>query len=422
MMIKDKEFSKTIICWMFIIISCIATGIYISMGSVLSPASVRMPGKDSTVFIRGALGMIHGETLYVDFWDHKGPLLFLIQWVGLNMRPHSLMGIWMLEILSCALTMLAFYFTARLITNSSILSLIASFFSVQAMITFYELGNTVEEYALPFISFSVFFFIKYLKTREVNKLHIFLCGFFMACVFLINGNMFAPWIAFIFIIMFLLIREKKFAELKTMIVVFVAGFVVPLAISAVVMLVDGNLFSFLQIYFGFNAGYIKNYFDFGHYLFNIKIRFFEDRFFIAFQCFGVLVLLKERFIEKNAIDYRWSGYIYTALTLVMFNLSGLGFRHYALQLVPCMIVPAAICINEIGKWCKTKWMIALCLLVFVLGFYRFSVKYYFNRNVQYIKTYDTWEDRPYGKEESYLYINEWLDKKWTNELIDEWMK
>lgn len=417
-----EKIGKKIGYWIMVAIICAATGTYLSFASVLNPISIRMPGTDATVFIRGALGMINGETLYVDFWDHKGPLLFLIQWIGLNLTPHSLTGIWLIEITCVSLSMLAFFFIAREITESTWLSIIASFFSIQSITTFYELGNTVEEQALPFIAFSCFFFIRFIKTKEINKLHVFLSGFFMSCVFLINGNMFATWIAFIPVITIMLIKEKKLIELRTIIIYFVAGLIIPLVITAIVMGAKGNLKAFLDIYFGFNVGYMKGQFSIIRYLNDIKIAIFDDNFFLAFHCFGALVLIKEKFVEKKNVDYRWVSYFYTIVTLLLFNVSCRGFYHYKLQLVPCIIVPASICIMEISKWCKTKWLFAICMLVFILGFYRFNVKYFFNRYVHYTVTCDTWEDSTMAKKEYLLYINEWINKKWSNEMIDEWMQ
>lgn len=418
---KMKRLGKDFFYWMIVILSCGAAGVYLSFASVLNPISIRMPGTDATVFIRGALGMINGETLYVDFWDHKGPLLFFIQWIGLNLTPHSLTGIWLLEVLCASLTMLAFFFISKLITNSTLLSIIASFFSIQSITTFYELGNTVEEYALPLIAFSAFFFVRYIKTREMNRLQVSLSGFFMSCVFLINGNMFATWIAFIPVIIIMLVRDKKLNELRTMITFFVIGLLIPLIATVIIMGIKGNLSAFLDIYFGFNAGYIKGQFSFGKYLHDLKVTIFDDNFFLAFECLGALILIKEKFIEKNSIDYRWVGYVYTIVTLALFNISGRGFSHYALQLIPCMVIPASICLVEINRWCKTRWLFMICMLVFVLGFYRFNVKYFFNRYVHYTVTYDTHEDSTMAKKEYLLDINEWLDKKWSNELIEEWM-
>ena len=44
--------------------------------------------------------MAEGKLPYRDLFDHKGPLLYLIQRVGIGLTPGSYIGVWILELIS----------------------------------------------------------------------------------------------------------------------------------------------------------------------------------------------------------------------------------------------------------------------------------------------------------------------------------
>ena len=64
----------------------------------------RLPGQDSGVFLYGGQQLLLGKTPYVDFWDHKGPLIHLINAAGLALGSGSRWGVWLLELGIVALT------------------------------------------------------------------------------------------------------------------------------------------------------------------------------------------------------------------------------------------------------------------------------------------------------------------------------
>lgn len=150
----------------FIVMGFIGAAIFIAMASTLNPWSMKLPHLDSAVWLRCAVGMKQGETLYVDVWDHKGLVLFAIQYLGLTLTPHSLTGIWILECLCIFLLLWSFYLIAGLISERRLVCFLASVLSLHSFYYFYQQGNCVEEWALPLIGFSLYFFVKYLKTER----------------------------------------------------------------------------------------------------------------------------------------------------------------------------------------------------------------------------------------------------------------
>jgi hypothetical protein len=62
----------------------------------LNPFSGIVPWTDSSVFLTIAQGMLRGKTPYLDFFDHKGPLIYFINAAGLALGGFT--GAWFLEL------------------------------------------------------------------------------------------------------------------------------------------------------------------------------------------------------------------------------------------------------------------------------------------------------------------------------------
>ena len=54
---------------------------------------IATPGRDQSVFIYVAEGLLDGDIPYRDRWDHKGPLIYLLNVVGLLIA--GIPGIWL---------------------------------------------------------------------------------------------------------------------------------------------------------------------------------------------------------------------------------------------------------------------------------------------------------------------------------------
>ena len=52
-------------------------------------------GADSSVYLYVAKGILEGDVPYLDRWDHKGPLLYILDLFGLLI--HETWGIWIVQ-------------------------------------------------------------------------------------------------------------------------------------------------------------------------------------------------------------------------------------------------------------------------------------------------------------------------------------
>lgn len=397
-----------------IMLGFLGAAIFIAMASTLNPWSMKLPHLDSAVWLRCAVEMKQGKTIYVDVWDHKGPVLFAIQYLGLTLTPHSLTGIWLLECLCIFLLLWSFYLVAGLISERRFVRFLASVLSLHSFYYFYQQGNCVEEWALPLIGFSLYFFVKYLKTERIIIREIVLAGAFMGLSFLLNGNLVAVWGCFVPVIGIKLIWQKKWKELGQCVLCFGGGFAAVVAVVLLVLGFQGALGAFMEAYFGFNSSYVSG----------VTLRSFLSavlNFAYWDSWFGyVNILLLFSLVHKRKLDWKWSSLLYSAVSLVLINISGRGYEHYGLQLIPCMIIPMTVCVEAVRNWCRNHWEFLFVLAVVSVVWLRFEAAHY-----QELITWTLTEegDNSYagGKVENYTIVNEWLNGKWSDEAIEKWV-
>lgn len=113
------------------------------------PVIQQTPEKNSGMFLYTAQQMVEGKTLYKEVWDHKPPLIFAINSLGLILGKGSLWGIWGMQFLFCFLVVLLI-----LAILDRFFSAFTAVFSVicamAALMMVNHGGNYSENYALLF--------------------------------------------------------------------------------------------------------------------------------------------------------------------------------------------------------------------------------------------------------------------------------
>ena len=132
---------------------CLCTAFAAASLLRLFPGNARPPIQDSSAFLYIGKRMAEGKLPYQDLFDHKGPLLYLIQRVGIGLTPDSYCGVWLLELLSMVITAWYMLKLAGLVTENranAYLTVLAVLGACGWMV--WQGGNFTEEYALPWIA------------------------------------------------------------------------------------------------------------------------------------------------------------------------------------------------------------------------------------------------------------------------------
>src|SRR5215510_2887998 len=74
-----------------------------------NPNNMTLPSRDSGVFLYVGWRLLNGNVPYRDVWDHKPPLIYFVDALGLIITPESLWGIWFLQIIFIFFTLLVIY-------------------------------------------------------------------------------------------------------------------------------------------------------------------------------------------------------------------------------------------------------------------------------------------------------------------------
>lgn len=190
--------------------------------SLLSPYY----GEDSAIFVTIGRGMLKGKKLYIDLFDHKGPILFWLEATGVLISKSKL-GIFLVQALFLTTSLyfvikISLFFLKEqqiiLITLATLLFLCG---------TIYE-GNLSEEYSLPFLLVPLYLVLKYYLKDDSQKKHPFhysyIYGICLGLIAFIRLNNAAIIIGIIFGFIIIYVRNMKITELLQNAAMVLLGF------------------------------------------------------------------------------------------------------------------------------------------------------------------------------------------------------
>ena len=347
---------KKIISNILIIISLLIIAFLICMKSPNDIFSVgNAPSTDSSVFQYIGTSMAKGYIPYLELFDHKGLLLYFINYIGISISTSA--GIWLIEFAFMFVSLLSAYRLARKFASKPI-SLLIVVIAFSQLYYYFEGGNLTEEYALPFllISLNIFFDfflnpIKYLNSKQKEKtkglkldfklfnIPVCICGICCACVLFLRANMISVWIVFILMVLIYCIVQKKYIEIAKFAISFLTGILIVSIPMIIYLAKNGALESFVNAYILFNMKYSSH---------NTKtqrltafIHFFNTA--ITILAFIIIIMKIYNQIKKKEQWYFNLGYfIYMLITLALIGMPGNIYGHYGMVMIPALIYPYCI--------------------------------------------------------------------------------
>jgi hypothetical protein len=219
-----------------------------------SPAiSPGVPSRDSGVFLYAGWRVLHGEIPYLQIWDHKPPVIYYLDALGLALTPDSTWGVWLLEVVSLTLaTAFGFYLSKWL--YGLFPAIFAAFLWLFS--TFYLLvgGNLTTEYGLPF-QFAILWLFYHAESEGRYGWRGFALGAVAALLFFTRQNAIAIVVA---IGLYLLIRrfsQREFRRFANDVLPILAGGLTVVALIIVYFASQGALSAFWEVAFQYNFAY-----------------------------------------------------------------------------------------------------------------------------------------------------------------------
>ncbi|MBD5531504.1 MAG: hypothetical protein HDQ98_04770 [Lachnospiraceae bacterium] len=217
-----------------------------------SPLFPKYMNQDSAIFMMVGKGMNQGKQLYLDVFDHKGPILFWIEALGMRFGRN---GIFLIQ---CIFLTVDIWFMLK----------IAGYFccgrkvylAVAAGLIWlaYPLanGNLSEEYSLPFILGIFYFFLKdWMDARNPKMRHSYLYGICFGVLFFIRANNAVTICALILGWMYILIKRRQIGALFQHLLAGAAGIATIALPVCIYFWTQGSLREMFYATFLFNLQY-----------------------------------------------------------------------------------------------------------------------------------------------------------------------
>jgi hypothetical protein len=307
------------------------------------------------VFAYIGWAMHRGLMPYRDIWDHKGPLLYYLQYAGFSLSPNSTIGIGALELIAFSI---GFFLLYRVIASfaSRLVSIGIAVFSVTFVLHFFGGGNMTESWSLLPLAAAHYACWRWSKCPSTWCPVVI--GVCFASIFWLRANMTVyPLVAILLMLYASQKIEGLFSAMKQFILAVAAGLVFSALIVAP-LYHWGVFHDFVAAYFGYNAAYsnglsLASRFDHTNQLLG-------QLFPMAIAVLGIAgcSLCIGEWRHTRQVDgglpslYLRILLVSLPLELAAATLSGRDYPHYLLPLLPTLVVFAAWFLSELEKQCK----------------------------------------------------------------------
>ena len=227
------------------------------LGTIISlfpnnPGNMTLPSRDSGVFLYMGWRLLNGDIPYRDVWDHKPPLIYFVDALGIALSPASLWGIWLLQFIFIFFTLLLIY---RLLDREFGLyaALAGSIVLTSGLLTILEKGNVTEEYALLFQALC-FWLVLLAWRKDFPLLDSFWIGVLGGIAFNFKQTTIGVWITYaLFLLVIRLVQRRlPFQDL----LLLLAGWLVPSIMLILYLASQGAFVDFWEQAFLYNFVYI----------------------------------------------------------------------------------------------------------------------------------------------------------------------
>ena len=318
-----------------------------------------------------AKGILEGEIPYLDRWDNKGPLQYLLNAVGLVLNEEW--GFWVMQ----GLFLLASSAFAFLVFRRSFGS-IPALFALALFLVFYRWfaspGNFTEQYGLLFQFATLYLFLRSQEESDsvpsqfrFASLHIGI-GVLGAAAFLIRPNLVAIWL--VVGLYWLLLRGSSIRRLAWA----VLGGGSTLLAVAVLFIANGAFGALWSAVFAFNFAHSDATLnDRLSVLLDLATAMFPFSPLVV-AAWGMALVL---FVQDRTLPDRCKGLLPVALILlpleiVSLTLSGFSFHHYYLTVLPVATLLLAFFVWWSLERLPRYHALAAVLLLSAATFYSYS--------------------------------------------------
>lgn len=387
-----KNRTKSIVTIVYLLI--LSVGFVLLYSTATSPLYPTFYGDDAAQFQTIGMCWSKGLLPYVGAFDHKGPFIFWVNMLG-YMSSYVL-----IQSLFLFASLLGAYKITKLYSNKLVWHLFSGFLVIYYMYYIYEGGDMTEEYCLPFLMWSLYYIVKYLKGEGKKKEEhpvgsALLYGICLGISILTRMTNFIMVAAGVITIVVILISNRKFRNLFWNAMTFILGAVATILPFAVYFAINNAFVEFWDGTVLANINYVNVNVP---WIFEIDSILVIRNWILAYLC--VVVLLITIFCSKVDGGVRLFSIIAFIIEIVFFC-SGKFYYHYAIICIPQLVMVTGETISLIGsKTIMPSIALGVALLFYsyvnMVAFFRWPYDRYVEYNHEDVMDYDALMDRVDG--------------------------
>lgn len=329
-----------------------------------SPFS-RDNGHDAGFFMLVGQGMTRGYLPYRDFFDMKGPYIFLIEYLG-QLISYGRMGIFIIQCINLffILVIITRYFKLYEINNRALQFLMMIPVLYIASFTF-EGGNLTEEFSLVPLLLCLYYSSSFFLFREKKSLAFFrfsgcLFGFLFGYLLLMRATNAAFICSMVIAIIIVLLKDKKYKQLALCFVYFIVGLGVASFPIAIFFYHKGILCESYRAVFELSFSYVgeRNYFS---HIVEVLSAKWNQRLLLFVVPTIVPIITRWRDLSLRLSFLSGVAFTFFAVS------SGRNFVHYYTLTIPLILMTIVIIVDLYHQKMNEKAIIAtlLVLIMFV---------------------------------------------------------
>lgn len=328
------------------------------------------PSHDSAIFTYFGQQILRGKMPYTELWDHKPPLIFYFDALGLKIANGSMAGIWLLEFI---LFYLGSLILLRLLKRQfpKWISVTILALGMLHYVRVLDFGNYTEELSLFFVICAIGLYFS--KNRQRSPLQFgLLNGLLCGLAFTSKQNTIGGWIALFLLTLAELFAEKK-QELTGQFIKYwsltALGFLLINAGWILYFALHNALEAYWDVAFRFNFIYSDRSTDSRFACAMTTLTFLPSvspfllfGFLSWIPACGAFIKSAKDFIQKNGL-IAWA-VLALPIELILAGLSGMNYQHYFILCISPVIILLCYALHLLtGQLLPQKWLIKPGLII-----------------------------------------------------------
>lgn len=339
---KIKEYKEYI--FLFIVVCALCLMVLYS-----SPLYKGLPDIDSSVFQVMGKGMLEHKIMYKELFDHKGPIVYIINALAYLISNNN--GLFIIETIIFYIGTIFVYKTSRIVLSKE-LSIVVNLLYMLISFRYFYGGNYTEEYASTFMSMAMYFIIKILHSKEINKkFYWIMIGSTFTINLLIKPTYISIWVAFGMVQLISSIKDKKIKELIKNTGYMLVGILIILVPIIMYLIINNDIKDFIDAYIIMNMKYSNSSVLTRIVKFKELVTAYKYNRYLLIMLVGNVMIIFSKKTNKRTKSFIT---LFSVISIVLTAWAPNAYSHYLIQLAPCVILESIFLLYIIDQKIKEK--------------------------------------------------------------------